>query len=173
MVIWLTGISGTGKTTLGKFYLKTLKKNKTKCIYLDGDSFRSIFNDLGYSIKDRNINAYRLTRLVKYLSKQKLNLIVAANLTSFKYRSWCRNNIEDYLEIYISSELNSLLKRDYKKLYIKSMNKKLKNVIGVDIIFKKPKGCDLYFENNGSKKNFLKNFKIINEKIKKKKLKIF
>ena len=90
MVIWFTGISGTGKTTLGKKFLNFFKKKHPKSIYFDGDSFRSLFdNDLKYSLSDRNKNAFRLTRLTKYLNEQKYNIIVTANLTSNKYRNWC------------------------------------------------------------------------------------
>ena len=71
MIIWITGISGAGKTTLGKALFKKFKKNNST-IYLDGDQIRNIFNkDLNYSLKDRNLNAERLTKLVKYLSEQK------------------------------------------------------------------------------------------------------
>ena len=77
MVIWITGISGAGKTTLAKYFRKKFKK---KSIYFDGDEFRKIFkNDIRYSLKARNTNAERLTRLVKYLSDQKNNIIISAN----------------------------------------------------------------------------------------------
>ena len=169
MVIWITGISGTGKTTLGKHFLK---KTKSKFIYFDGDDFRRIFyNDIKYTLKDRNINAQRLTRLVKYLSKQKLNLIVSANITSRKYRSWCRKNIKDYIEVFIDAEIKNLISRDYKKLYSRAIKKKLTNVVGIDIPFKKPISSDIYITNNSTKSNFLKKIKIIKQYIKRKKIK--
>ena len=94
MIIWITGISGAGKTTLGKALFKKFKKKNNSTIYLDGDQIRNIFNkDLNYSLKDRNLNAERLTKLVKYLSEQKKNIIISANLTSTKYRTWCRKNL--------------------------------------------------------------------------------
>ena len=72
MILWITGISGTGKTTLGKALFNKYKKKNNSTIYLDGDQIRKIFNnDLKYSLNDRNINAERLTKLVKYLSEQK------------------------------------------------------------------------------------------------------
>ena len=54
MIFWFTGLSGSGKTTFSKFFIKKLnKKMKKKVIDIDGDSFRTIFNDLGYNFKDR------------------------------------------------------------------------------------------------------------------------
>ena len=91
MILWITGISGSGKTTIGKSFYKKFKKKNKNTIFLDGDEFRSLFgNDLKYSIKDRDKNAQRMTAFVKYLSNQKINLIISANITSNKYRVWCK-----------------------------------------------------------------------------------
>ncbi len=166
MVIWFTGISGAGKTTLGKKFLIFFKKKHPKTIYFDGDSFRSIFNnDLKYSLYDRNQNAFRLTRLTKYLNEQKYNIIIAANLTSNKYRTWCRNNINCYFEIYIESKISALIKRDKKNIY----NKK-SNIVGIDIPFKKPKSSNFYIVNNNGKKELLNNIKLIYQSLNKKKI---
>ena len=155
MIIWITGISGTGKTTLGEALFKKFKKRNNSTIYLDGDQIRKIFNnDLNYSLKDRNLNAQRLTKIVKYLSEQKKNVIISANLTSSKYRAWCRRNLKNYCEIYISADLESLVKRDYKKLYRNSLNGKIKNVVGVDLKFYPPKSSDIFLKNNSSKSDF-------------------
>ena len=171
MVIWITGISGTGKTTLGKYFLK---KTNSKCIYFDGDEFRKIFNnDIKYTLKDRDVNAYRLTRLVKYLSDQKLNIIVSANLTSRKYRIWCKKNIKNYVEVFIEAKIQDLIKRDYKKLYSKAIKGKIKNVVGIDLLFKKPLGSNIYIKNDSTKTKFLQNIKIIKNYLKRKKIKIY
>lgn len=171
MVIWFTGISGTGKTTLGKKFFEKLKKISKSSIYLDGDKFREIFkNDLGYSLSDRDKNAYRLTRFVKEISSQKINIVVAANLTNPKYRSWCKKNIKSFREIHIEAKIESLLLRDYKNLYNDALKGRIKNVIGVDLPFKKPKGCDIYLENNSTKEVLYKNINKILIKMNKSKL---
>ena len=165
MVIWITGISGAGKTTLAKHLLKKFDK---KFIYFDGDEFRKIFNnDIKYTLESRNINAQRLTRLVKYISDQKQNIIVAANITSYKYRLWCRKNIKNFVEIFITADIKNLIKRDYKKLYSHALQKKIKNVVGIDIPFKIPKGSNIYISNNNTKKDFLNKVDIIKKYIKK------
>ena len=70
MIIWITGLSGSGKTTLAKNLIHRLsKKIKKKTIHIDGDNFRNIFNDLGHNLKDRKINAERVSKLVNFIDK--------------------------------------------------------------------------------------------------------
>ena len=114
-----------------------------------------------------------MTRLVQSLSKQKINIVIAANLTSFKYRSWCRKKISNYFEIYIKAKKTSLLKRDYKKLYKNAIQGKIKNVVGVDLPFNTPRGCDLHIENNLTKNVLYKNIEQIFKRIEKSKIKIY
>lgn len=174
MIIWITGISGSGKTTLGKYFFKNFKKKYKNTIFLDGDEFRSLFsNDLQYTIKDRDKNAKRMTAFVKYISNQSINLVISANITSQKYRNWCKKNLKNFVQIYIRASLGSLKSRDYKKLYSKALSGKIKNVVGVDLPFNEPKNIDLFLENNGSKKSFLEKTRLINKLLKEKKIKIY
>lgn len=174
MVIWITGISGSGKSTLGKFFFKKFKKVKKNSIFFDGDEFRNIFmNDINYTLNDRDKNAKRLTSLTKYLSDQNVNIIISANITSQRFRNWCRKNIKNYFEVFIDTSFDILLKRDYKSLYKKALNKKIKNVVGVDLPFKKPTNPDLKITNNLSKKNLYNNYSIILKLIKKRKIKVY
>ena len=114
-----------------------------------------------------------MTSFVKYISSQKINLIISANITSEKFRKWCRNNLKHFLQIYIKAEIKSLVKRDYKKLYQRAIDKKIKNVVGVDLPFNHPKKVDLYLTNDNTKKEFLSKTQEINKLIKKKNIKIF
>ena len=174
MILWITGISGSGKTTIGKSFYKKFKKKHKNTIFLDGDEFRSLFgNDLKYSIKDRDKNAQRMTAFVKYLSNQKINLIISANITSNKYRVWCKKNLKNFIQIYIKARIQSLIKRDYKGLYKKALNKKIKNVVGVDLPFKDPKKIDLILYNNETKNKFLKKTKEVEKFLKQNNVKIY
>ena len=169
MVIWITGLSATGKTTFGKNLLKRLKKKyKKDIIFIDGDDFRYLVsNDLGYTINDRDKNASRITKLIKYISDQKFNFIVSGNLTSLKFRKWCKKNIKDYIEIYIHSNINDLFNRDKKNIYKKN------NVVGVDLEFVKPNTSDIYIDNDKSKKKFISQASLVENFIKKNKIRLF
>lgn len=174
MVIWITGISGSGKSTFGKYFFNKFKRSKKNSIFFDGDEFRKIFlDDIKYTLKDRDKNATRLTSLVKYLSDQKVNIIISANITSQRFRNWCRKNVKNYFEVFIDVPIEILLKRDYKKLYKNALEKKIKNVVGIDIKFVKPKKPDFIIDNTSSKKKLYKYYPKIIKQIKKKNIKIF
>ena len=174
MILWITGISGSGKTTIGKTFYKQFVKKYKNTIFLDGDEFRSIFGrDLKYTIKDRDKNAKRMTALVKYVSEQKINIIISANITSESYRTWCRKNLKNFIQIYIRAKIEALIKRDYKGLYKKALNKKIKNVVAIDLPFKDPKKVDLFITNNESKKKFLSKISVIKKFLNKRKIKIY
>mgnify|MGYP001301621014 CR=1 FL=1 len=102
-IIWISGISGTGKTTLAKYYLRFLKN----FLWIDGDKFRKLFNnDLGYTLSERNKNAERLINFVEFIEKQNINIIVSANLTSNKYQRLIKKKFKNLVHIKILAELN-------------------------------------------------------------------
>ena len=155
MVIWVTGVSGSGKTTIANKVYKTIKIKNKNTVYLDGDEFRSIFNnDLGYELEDRDKNAIRMTRLCQFLSEQRINIVCGANLTSQYYRDWCRENIKNYFEVHIEVPLNVLIDRDIKNLYRKAIAGDISNVVGVDIPFKQPKNADMVIDNTAKISDF-------------------
>jgi cytidine diphosphoramidate kinase len=125
-------------------------------------------NDLGYTLKDRKKNALRIIKLSKYLSDQKVNVIISANLVFQNYRNWCKKNIPSFLEVYIESKKELLIKRNKKKIFYRLK----KNVLGVDINVKKPHKPHLIINNNYSKIFFLKSAKLLDKLIRKKKVKI-
>ena len=174
MVIWITNIPRINKKILKKYFFKKFKKQKKNTVFFDGDEFRKIFHDdIKYTLRDRDVNAIRLTSLVKYVSDQKTNLIVSANITSQRFRDWCRKNVKNYFEIFIDTPIDVLRKRDYKKLYKNAFSGKIKNVVGVDIKFIKPKKPDLILDNSKTKRELYLNYNKILKEINKRKIKIY
>ena len=173
MVIWLIGISGSWKNTIGKKLYLHLRKKIKNLIFLDGDLFRELMNnDVGYSKKDRDKNAERMIKFAEYILNQNINIIFAANLTSSKYRNLAKKKFKkNYFEVYIETSLDNLIKyRDYKNLYKDALKKKIKNVVGIDIKYKKPQRPNLIIDNNLKRSNFneILNFIISKSKILKK-----
>ena len=68
-LLWITGLSGAGKTTIGEEVYKMLKKKKSNTVFLDGDIVREVLgNDLGHHLKDRKKNAIRISKMCEFLT---------------------------------------------------------------------------------------------------------
>ncbi len=149
MVIWIIGLSGTGKTTLATQVVERIRAENGKVVLLDGDLIRTLFgNDVDHTIDGRRRNAERLSVLTKYLSDQGID-VVAAVLSIFPdWREWNRKNIENYSEVYMKASIETLLRRDIKNLYAKAIRGEIANVVGVDIPFPEPENPELVLDNN-------------------------
>ena len=138
MVIWILGLSGAGKSFLSTKLQKELSDDFGNFLILDGDVIRKVFdNDLGFSIKDRNINASRISKLVLFLSQNKVNVIVSVLSLFPDWLEWNRKNIKEYYEIFIDVPISTLKARNNKNVYFKEGDQN-KNVVGVDIKFIQP-----------------------------------
>jgi cytidine diphosphoramidate kinase len=150
-VFWITGLAGSGKTTIGRSLYHTLLKKKRPSVFLDGDTLRSIFgNDIGYSLTARRKSAMRNARLSKALADQGLDVICATISMFHSCRNWNRSNITRYVEIYLKVPMAELLRRDQKGLYGDAMKGRIKNVVGVDLPYEEPENADLIVQNDGS-----------------------
>lgn len=149
MVIWIIGLSGTGKTTLASQVVERIRQLNGKVILLDGDLIRTLFgNDVDHTIEGRRRNAQRLSVLSKFLADQGIH-VVAAVLSIFpEWRRWNRENIPDYSEVYIKVSMQTLLRRDIKNLYARAARGEIVNVVGVDIPFPEPENPELVIEND-------------------------
>jgi len=156
MVVWIIGLSGAGKTTLAVKVVEKIRSSKTNVVLIDGDMIREVFgDDLAHTLEDRRQNADRICRLCKFFDKQGIHVVCAILSLFPESRLWNRDNIKNYYEVYIETPIKQLQKRDYKGLYKKFSEGKIKNVAGMDIEFIPPDNPDLTIKNNGSLDNLL------------------
>ena len=149
-VYWLTGLSGAGKTTIGKILYTKIKEKHINTVFLDGDTLREVFgNDLGYSEEDRRKCAMRYSKLCDMLQKQDMYVICCTISMFDSVREWNRKNIENYYEIFIKTSLQILQKRDQKGLYSKYKVGKEKELAGFQVGVELPKQPDLILQNDG------------------------
>jgi cytidine diphosphoramidate kinase len=166
MVLWLIGLSGTGKTTLAREVITGVNKENRNTILIDGDMIREIFgNDLGYSMADRLLNAQRICQLGKFLDDQGINVVCAILSIFPETREWNRKNIQNYYEVFIDTPIEVLIQRDSKGIYGKCKRGEITEVVGMDIKFPIPDNADLVIENSESKKELLSYAKPIIEKL--------
>ncbi|SLM30907.1 Adenylyl-sulfate kinase (modular protein) [Desulfamplus magnetovallimortis] len=152
MIIWLIGLSASGKTAIGKKVYQLWKQSEPNTVFVDGDEIREIFKhdrgDSPYTIEGRKINADRICELCAWLDRQKINAVCCILSIFDESRIWNRNNYSDYYEVFISVPLDICKKRDIKKLYASAEQGILKNVVGMDIPFHNPTTYDLIIDNS-------------------------
>jgi len=147
ILFWITGISGSGKTTLGKKIFKEITNEYGKTILLNGDDFRNIFQLKKYSYEDRLALATGYSKFCKKITDQKINVIFTTVSMFHKVRTYNNNNIENYLEIFIKTDLKKIILKNKKILYRK---KNKKNIVGIDINIEIPKKPSIVLNNNFS-----------------------
>jgi cytidine diphosphoramidate kinase len=166
MVIWLIGLSGAGKTTLGRELILQAKKKIPNIVLIDGDVIRSVFgNDLGHSLNDRKKNADRICQLCKYFEDQQIHVVCAILSIFHESQEWNRKNLKQYYEVYIDAPIDDLIQRDSKGLYQKALDHKAVDVAGMDLNFFPPLNPDLVINNTGSQGKLLSNVALLLEKI--------
>lgn len=147
MVIWLIGLSGAGKTTIGKELATQLKKSAPNTVFLDGDIIRHIIGDnLGHSLSERQISGWRICRLCEHLDKEGLNVVCSVISLFEEHRLWNKAHYSKYYEVYLKVPLSELKKRDQKGLYSGFEQGTIHNVAGLDLPFQEP-DSDLIIEN--------------------------
>ena len=149
-VLWFTGFSGSGKSTIANELEYRLNKMGFHTYFLEGDNIRHGLNkDLGFSKEDRSENIRRIAEVAKLFLDAGLITIVCTISPMKKDRELARRIIgKDFIEIFIDTPLEVCIKRDPKGLYKKALEGKLKNFVGVDIEYETPKNPDIHIRSD-------------------------
>ena len=145
-VVWLTGLSGSGKTTIALQLEKELYKLGFLVQILDGDNIRAgINNNLSFSEDDRTENIRRIAEVSKLFLNCGVITINCFVSPTIKMRQIAEKIIgeENYYEIFINADLETCEKRDVKGLYKKARNGEIKNFTGIDSKYEKPNNPSL------------------------------
>ena len=147
VLVWLTGLSGSGKSTIAKKIHPYIVRNFGKTIIINGDDLRKIFKLYGFDEKDRYKNALKFSKLCKLITDQNVSIIFAAVGMKKKIRKIFESSVKNYFEIFIKANINQIKKKNFKKTY-----KKFKlNIVGYDIKAEFPKNPDILIKNNFDK----------------------
>ena len=149
-VFWITGLSGSGKTSVGGELWRRLRASGRPVIFLDGDALRAaIAEDLGHSADNRRLSAMRNARLCRLLASQGADVVCATISMFHEVQRWNRENISGYREIYLRVPLDELRRRDSKGIYAAGQRGDAQDIVGVDVPAEFPEAPDLVLDNYG------------------------
>jgi adenylylsulfate kinase len=148
-VLWFTGLSGSGKSTIAEKVVAELRKLGADVEYLDGDMMRGIFPNTGFTKDARNEHVRRVGYLAGMLEKHGV-IVVASFISPYRegrmvVRKLCRN----FVEIHVSTPLAECERRDPKGLYRKARRGEIGNFTGISDPYEPPKNPELTIDTTG------------------------
>lgn len=144
-VVWMTGLSGAGKTTIALILEKKLRQMGLKVERLDGDVVReSLTRDLGFTKEDRDKNIERVTFVAKLLSRNGVACICSFISPYQAVRDQVRANTTNFLEVFVDAPLEVVIERDVKGLYQKAIAGEIANFTGISDPFEAPTNPDIH-----------------------------
>jgi len=149
-IFWFLGLSASGKSTFSEYCFEFLNENKhlypniEKWQLLDGDEIRKFLGkEFGYGFEDRRKSVRSVGLTARMLSKSGIGVVVA-NISPFHdLRTFFRENLEGYNEIYCKCSIEECVIRDPKGFYKKQIKNGIKDYVGLDIPFQEPSDPDL------------------------------
>ena len=141
LMIWFTGLSGSGKSTIAIALERELHRRGILCRILDGDNIRSgINNNLGFTEADRVENIRRIAEVAKLFIDTGIVTLAAFISPNNDIREMAARIIgkDDFLEVYVSTPLEECERRDVKGLYAKARRGEIKNFTGITAPFEAP-----------------------------------
>ncbi len=145
LVVWFTGLSGAGKSTIATEVDRILCEQKISTYMLDGDNIRHGINrDLGFSDADRNENIRRISEIAALFQDAGIVTLVAFISPFKEMREFARAcaGAENFIEVYVKADLETCRKRDPKGLY----QKKINNFTGIDSSYEEPVNADIVLD---------------------------
>ena len=147
--IWLTGLSGSGKTTIANYVSRQLHDNGVYTQVLDGDNIRlGINKNLSFSVQDRQENIRRIAEVTKLFVEAGVVTFCCFVSPTHKMRALAKNVIgeNDFFEVFVSTNLETCEIRDVKGLYKKARKGEIKDFTGVSSSFESPVNPDLVLD---------------------------
>ena len=153
-VIWITGLSASGKSTVGNELELLLVRKGYKTIILDGDNVRNGLNiDLGFTEENRKENIRRVSEVAKLFNEAGIIVIATFISPAREDRALAKKIIgeENFVEVYLSTDIAECIRRDPKDLYKKALKKEIKNFTGIDSPYEKPLSPNVNIDTKNTK----------------------
>ena len=145
-IIWMTGLSGSGKTTIAYELIKKFRFWGKSVVLLDGDILRGIMPNTGFSIAERNAHVKRTGALANMLANSGINVICALISPIETGRLLAIGEVSggiDFYLVYVKCNIRECIRRDVKGLYKKAIDGKIKNFTGISQLYEEPKNASI------------------------------
>ena len=147
-IIWLTGLSGAGKTTLAQSFVQLCKGKGINPVLLDGDQIRNTLGQTGFDELSRKAHNLIVGRLAALLEMQG-HLVVVSMISPYSdVRNQVRALCRTYIEVYVNTSIEVCISRDTKGLYQKALDNQIQNFTGVSAPYQAPKNPELLLDTN-------------------------
>jgi adenylyl-sulfate kinase len=138
-VLWLTGLSGAGKSTIANEIAPRLLERDHRVEVLDGDEVRTnLCQGLGFSRQDRDTNIARIGYVAGKLAKHGVAVVVAAISPYREARDKVRASVSNFVEVHVAAPVATCAQRDVKGLYAKALSGEIKNFTGISDPYEAP-----------------------------------
>lgn len=139
VTVWFTGLPCSGKTTIADKVAEILKEKNLKVERLDGDIVRKgLTSDLGFSKEDRAENIKRVTFVAKLLTRNDVTVLATFVSPYIDRRQKTREEIGDFIEVYVRCSVEECIKRDVKGMYKKALAGEINGFTGIDDPYEAP-----------------------------------
>ena len=145
-VLWLTGLSGSGKSTIADRVYRSLQERRIKAERLDGDEIRAVFPDTGFDRAGRMAHIARVGYLAAALERNGISAIVSLISPYRKARAEVRQRCGRFIEVHVSAPLEVCEARDVKGLYAKSRRGEISGFTGIDDPYEEPERPELLID---------------------------
>ena len=142
-VIFLTGLSGSGKTTIAKALMKKLQQKGVVPVLLDGDEIRNVIKQTGFDEQSRKNHNLNVGYMASLLESQG-NFVIVSLISPYEdTRNTIRGLCKNFKEVYVSTDIKVCIERDSKGLYAKAINGEIKDFTGISAPYFPPKNPEV------------------------------
>jgi adenylylsulfate kinase len=142
-VLWFTGLSGSGKSTIASRVVSDLRRQGVELEYLDGDSLREVFPNTGFTRPERDEHLRRTGYMASRLAAHGVTVIASLVSPYRDSRDFVRGLCSNFIEIYVATPLEECERRDVKGLYARARRGEIRNFTGIDDPYEPPEHPDL------------------------------
>lgn len=145
-VLWFTGLSGSGKSTIAERVCAELERRGAEVEYLDGDALRNVFPGTGFTRAEREEHLRRTGYLASRLEAHGITVVASFVSPYRETRDFIRKLCRNFMEIYVSTPLDECERRDVKGLYARARKGEIQNFTGISDPYEPPDNPDLMLD---------------------------